>query len=59
CSFYPGTVYNLVLCWIFIFLFCQSFNLKSYLSLSSVEDQLKICGHKRDADVFELFLSQK
>ncbi|XP_044908379.1 leucine-rich repeat-containing protein 72 isoform X4 [Felis catus] len=25
----------------------------------AVEDQLKICGHKRDADVFELFLSQK
>ncbi|KAI5947972.1 Leucine-rich repeat-containing protein 72 [Manis javanica] len=25
----------------------------------AVEDQLKICGHKRDADVFELFLSKK
>ncbi|XP_049641933.1 leucine-rich repeat-containing protein 72 [Suncus etruscus] len=25
----------------------------------AVEDQLKIRGHKRDADVFELFLSQK
>ncbi|XP_008592068.1 PREDICTED: leucine-rich repeat-containing protein 72, partial [Galeopterus variegatus] len=25
----------------------------------AVEDQLKICGHKRDSDVFELFLSQK
>ncbi|XP_070280490.1 leucine-rich repeat-containing protein 72 isoform X2 [Myotis yumanensis] len=25
----------------------------------AVEDQLKICGHKRDVDVFELFLSQK
>ncbi|XP_010641643.1 leucine-rich repeat-containing protein 72 isoform X4 [Fukomys damarensis] len=25
----------------------------------AIEDQLKICGHKRDADVFELFLSQK
>ncbi|XP_025729075.1 leucine-rich repeat-containing protein 72 isoform X3 [Callorhinus ursinus] len=25
----------------------------------AVEDQLKICGFKRDADVFELFLSQK
>ncbi|KAJ8794690.1 hypothetical protein J1605_002999 [Eschrichtius robustus] len=25
----------------------------------AVEDQLKICGHKKDADVFELFLSQK
>ncbi|XP_047700998.1 leucine-rich repeat-containing protein 72 isoform X2 [Prionailurus viverrinus] len=29
------------------------------ISLRAVEDQLKICGHKRDADVFELFLSQK
>ncbi|XP_007532033.1 leucine-rich repeat-containing protein 72 isoform X1 [Erinaceus europaeus] len=29
------------------------------LSRKAVEDQLKICGHKRDADVFELFLSQK
>ncbi|XP_051009641.1 leucine-rich repeat-containing protein 72 [Acomys russatus] len=28
-------------------------------SLQAVEDQLKICGHKRDADVFELFLSKK
>nr|KAF6469885.1 leucine rich repeat containing 72 [Molossus molossus] len=28
-------------------------------SSRAVEDQLKICGHKRDADVFELFLSQK
>ncbi|KAF6301884.1 leucine rich repeat containing 72 [Rhinolophus ferrumequinum] len=28
-------------------------------SRRAVEDQLKICGHKRDADVFELFLSQK
>ncbi|XP_006984005.2 leucine-rich repeat-containing protein 72 isoform X1 [Peromyscus maniculatus bairdii] len=28
-------------------------------SLQAVEDQLKICGHKRDADVFELFLSRK
>ncbi|KAI4570309.1 hypothetical protein MJG53_006286 [Ovis ammon polii x Ovis aries] len=25
----------------------------------AIEEQLKICGHKRDADVFELFLSQK
>nr|XP_012636485.1 leucine-rich repeat-containing protein 72 [Microcebus murinus] len=25
----------------------------------AVEDQLKICGYKRDADVFELFLSKK
>ncbi|XP_076978499.1 leucine-rich repeat-containing protein 72 isoform X2 [Tamandua tetradactyla] len=25
----------------------------------AVEDQLKICGHKRDVDVSELFLSQK
>ncbi|XP_045683207.1 leucine-rich repeat-containing protein 72 [Phyllostomus hastatus] len=25
----------------------------------AVEDQLRICGHKRDADVFELFLSQQ
>ncbi|KAI4543866.1 hypothetical protein MG293_006660 [Ovis ammon polii] len=24
----------------------------------AIEEQLKICGHKRDADVFELFLSQ-
>ncbi|XP_060012118.1 leucine-rich repeat-containing protein 72 [Lagenorhynchus albirostris] len=29
------------------------------ISRRAVEDQLKICGHKRDADVFELFLSQK
>ncbi|XP_060236186.1 leucine-rich repeat-containing protein 72 [Meriones unguiculatus] len=28
-------------------------------SLKAVEDQLKICGHKRDSDVFELFLSKK
>ncbi|XP_037692759.1 leucine-rich repeat-containing protein 72 isoform X1 [Choloepus didactylus] len=28
-------------------------------SRRAVEDQLKICGHKRDADVLELFLSQK
>ncbi|XP_005328862.2 leucine-rich repeat-containing protein 72 [Ictidomys tridecemlineatus] len=28
-------------------------------SLRAVEDQLKMCGHKRDVDVFELFLSQK
>ncbi|KAM5187293.1 leucine-rich repeat-containing protein 72 [Callospermophilus lateralis] len=28
-------------------------------SLLVVEDQLKMCGHKRDVDVFELFLSQK
>lgn len=28
-------------------------------SLQAVEDQVKICGHKRDADVFELFLSKK
>ncbi|XP_019515438.1 PREDICTED: leucine-rich repeat-containing protein 72 [Hipposideros armiger] len=28
-------------------------------SRRAVEDQRKICGHKRDADVFELFLSQK
>ncbi|XP_006168741.1 leucine-rich repeat-containing protein 72-like [Tupaia chinensis] len=28
-------------------------------SRQAVEDQLKICSHKRDADVFELFLSQK
>ncbi|XP_014400150.1 PREDICTED: leucine-rich repeat-containing protein 72 [Myotis brandtii] len=27
--------------------------------MEAVEDQLKICGHKRDVDVFELFLSQK
>uniref|UniRef100_A0A8D2CR85 Leucine rich repeat containing 72 n=1 Tax=Sciurus vulgaris TaxID=55149 RepID=A0A8D2CR85_SCIVU len=25
----------------------------------AVEDQLKMCGHKRDVDVFELFLSRK
>nr|KAF6338267.1 leucine rich repeat containing 72 [Pipistrellus kuhlii] len=25
----------------------------------AIEDQLKICGHKRDADVLELFLSKK
>ncbi|XP_073094847.1 leucine-rich repeat-containing protein 72 isoform X2 [Manis javanica] len=29
------------------------------ISRKAVEDQLKICGHKRDADVFELFLSKK
>ncbi|XP_059964847.1 leucine-rich repeat-containing protein 72 [Mesoplodon densirostris] len=29
------------------------------ISRRAVEDQLKICGHKKDADVFELFLSQK
>uniref|UniRef100_G1PR50 Leucine rich repeat containing 72 n=1 Tax=Myotis lucifugus TaxID=59463 RepID=G1PR50_MYOLU len=29
------------------------------VSHRAVEDQLKICGHKRDVDVFELFLSQK
>ncbi|XP_039718382.1 leucine-rich repeat-containing protein 72 [Pteropus medius] len=29
------------------------------ISRRAVEDQLKICGHKRDADVFELFLSKK
>ncbi|XP_027430023.1 leucine-rich repeat-containing protein 72 isoform X2 [Zalophus californianus] len=29
------------------------------ISRRAVEDQLKICGFKRDADVFELFLSQK
>ncbi|KAI5775094.1 unnamed protein product [Gulo gulo] len=29
------------------------------ISHRAVEDQLKICGFKRDADVFELFLSQK
>ncbi|XP_012973270.1 leucine-rich repeat-containing protein 72 isoform X1 [Mesocricetus auratus] len=29
------------------------------ISLQAVEDQLKICGHKRDVDVFELFLSKK
>ncbi|KAM5271803.1 leucine-rich repeat-containing protein 72 [Ctenodactylus gundi] len=28
-------------------------------SRQAIEDQLKICGHKRDADVFELFLSHK
>ncbi|KAI2545073.1 leucine rich repeat containing 72 [Homo sapiens] len=28
-------------------------------SRRAVEDQLKICGHRRDADVFELFLSKK
>ncbi|XP_031212773.1 leucine-rich repeat-containing protein 72 isoform X2 [Mastomys coucha] len=28
-------------------------------SLKAVEDQLKICGHKRDLDVLELFLSKK
>ncbi|XP_074235669.1 leucine-rich repeat-containing protein 72 isoform X3 [Saimiri boliviensis] len=28
-------------------------------SRRAVEDQLKICGHKRDDDVFELFLSKK
>ncbi|XP_021035112.1 leucine-rich repeat-containing protein 72 isoform X1 [Mus caroli] len=28
-------------------------------SLKAVEDQLKICGHKRDIDVLELFLSKK
>ncbi|XP_005377392.1 PREDICTED: leucine-rich repeat-containing protein 72 [Chinchilla lanigera] len=28
-------------------------------SRRAIEDQLKICGYKRDADVFELFLSQK
>ncbi|KAM6202318.1 leucine-rich repeat-containing protein 72 [Rhynchocyon petersi] len=28
-------------------------------SRQAVEDQLKICGYKRDADVFELFLCQK
>ncbi|XP_059741749.1 leucine-rich repeat-containing protein 72 isoform X3 [Bos javanicus] len=31
---------------------CQS-------SSQAIEEQLKICGHKKDADVFELFLSQK
>ncbi|XP_028012007.1 leucine-rich repeat-containing protein 72 [Eptesicus fuscus] len=29
------------------------------MSHRAIEDQLKICGHKRDVDVFELFLSQK
>ncbi|XP_070326714.1 leucine-rich repeat-containing protein 72 isoform X1 [Odocoileus virginianus] len=29
------------------------------ISRTAIEEQLKICGHKRDADVFELFLSQK
>ncbi|XP_077712794.1 leucine-rich repeat-containing protein 72 isoform X4 [Canis aureus] len=29
------------------------------VSRRAVEDQLKICGRKRDADVYELFLSQK
>ncbi|XP_027275515.1 leucine-rich repeat-containing protein 72 [Cricetulus griseus] len=29
------------------------------ISLQAVEDQLKICGHRRDIDVFELFLSKK
>ncbi|KAM9698997.1 leucine-rich repeat-containing protein 72 [Dama dama] len=29
------------------------------ISRMAIEEQLKICGHKRDADVFELFLSQK
>ncbi|CAK6434496.1 unnamed protein product [Pipistrellus nathusii] len=29
------------------------------ISQKAIEDQLKICGHKRDADVLELFLSKK
>ncbi|XP_038194181.1 leucine-rich repeat-containing protein 72 [Arvicola amphibius] len=28
-------------------------------SLQAVEDQVKICGHRRDVDVFELFLSKR
>ncbi|XP_063118824.1 leucine-rich repeat-containing protein 72 isoform X2 [Rattus norvegicus] len=28
-------------------------------SLKALEDQLKICGHKKDIDVLELFLSKK
>ncbi|PNJ55907.1 LOW QUALITY PROTEIN: LRRC72 isoform 2 [Pongo abelii] len=42
---------------------CWSLRRASETALQSsrraVEDQLKICGHKRDADVFELFLSKK
>ncbi|XP_006832353.1 PREDICTED: leucine-rich repeat-containing protein 72 [Chrysochloris asiatica] len=40
--------------------FLQTTSLSCFLSQGqAVEDQLKICGHKRDADVLELFLSQK